>query len=57
MVGGGLSKIDEIIEALPNAIQQHLFEGVNSPLIKRAIYGDASGVRGAAILGKQHAIA
>lgn len=55
VVGGGLSKIDEIIEALPNAIEQHLFDGINSPSIKRAVYGDASGVRGAAILGRQYA--
>ncbi|KGJ88680.1 ROK family protein [Thalassotalea sp. ND16A] len=56
VVGGGLSKIDEIIQALPKAIEQHLFKGVTSPLIKRAVFGDASGVRGAAILGKQHDI-
>ncbi len=55
VVGGGLSKIDEIIEALPQAINKHLFEGVESPLISRAIFGDSSGVRGAAILGNQHA--
>lgn len=54
VVGGGLSKIEEIIAALPNAIEQHLFDGINSPLIKRAVFGDASGVRGAAILGKQN---
>ncbi|MCW8863507.1 MAG: ROK family protein [Colwellia sp.] len=55
VVGGGLSKIDEIITALPNAINNHLFDGVESPLILRAVFGDSSGVRGAAILGKQHA--
>jgi len=56
VVGGGLSKINEIIEALPAAINMHLFDGVNSPIIKRAAFGDSSGVRGAAILGGQHAI-
>lgn len=55
VVGGGLSKIDEIIAGLPKAIEQHLFDGVNAPPIKRAVFGDASGVRGAAILGKQNA--
>lgn len=55
VVGGGLSKIDEIIDALPNAIDQHLFTGVVSPVISRAKFGDSSGVRGAAILGKQYA--
>lgn len=55
VVGGGLSKIDEIIEGLPAAIKQHLFDGIEAPLIKRAKFGDSSGVRGAAILGVQHA--
>ena len=55
VVGGGLSTIDEIINALPSAIEQHLFKGINSPIIKRAKFGDSSGVRGAAILGAQHA--
>ena len=55
VVGGGLSKIDEIIAALPEAINKHLFKGVESPIISRAVFGDSSGVRGAAILGSQHA--
>lgn len=54
VVGGGLSKIDEIIEALPEAINQNLFEGVKSPIISRATFGDSSGVRGAAILARQN---
>ena len=54
MVGGGLSKIDEIIEALPEAINKQLFTGIESPIISRAVFGDSSGVRGAAILGRQH---
>ncbi|WP_440873674.1 ROK family protein [Thalassotalea sp. PLHSN55] len=55
VVGGGLSKIEEIIDALPNAINAHLFDGVESPVISSAVFGDSSGVRGAAILGRQHA--
>lgn len=51
VVGGGLSKIDEIIAALPRAINNHLFQGVEPPPIMRALFGDSSGVRGAAILG------
>lgn len=50
VVGGGLSKIDEVLDALPDAINKHLFDGVESPHIARAIFGDSSGVRGAAIL-------
>jgi N-acetylglucosamine kinase len=55
VVGGGLSKIDEIIEALPAAINKNLFTGIESPIISRAMFGDSSGVRGAAILGSQDA--
>lgn len=55
VVGGGLSKIDEIIDALPAAINKNLFTGIESPIISRAMFGDSSGVRGAAILGSQHA--
>jgi N-acetylglucosamine kinase len=56
VVGGGLSKINEIIDNLSGAIEQHLFDGISSPKIRKAEYGDASGVRGAAILGKQNAL-
>ena len=55
VVGGGLSKIPEILTALPEAIDQHLFAGVDIPALKLANFGDSSGVRGAAILGLQHA--
>ncbi|WP_438863352.1 ROK family protein [Neptunicella sp.] len=51
VLGGGLSKIDEIISALPAAIEKHLFKGVQSPVIAPAMFGDASGARGAALLG------
>lgn len=54
VVGGGLSKIDAIVEELPAATSRHLFSGVKVPPIRKAAFGDASGVRGAAILGLQH---
>jgi N-acetylglucosamine kinase len=50
VLGGGLSLIDEIIEQLPAAIEPHLFNGFTPPPIVRAKFGDASGVRGAALL-------
>lgn len=53
VVGGGLSKVDEIMSSLPDATARHLFEGVQVPAIQRAVFGDASGVRGAAILSSQ----
>ncbi len=55
VIGGGLSNINEIIDALPSAINKHLFEGAEAPLIRRADFGDSSGVRGAALIGNQHA--
>ncbi|QSX31207.1 ROK family protein [Shewanella cyperi] len=50
--GGGLSQVPEIIEALPIATQKHLFAGVSLPDFRVAEFGAASGVRGAALLGK-----
>jgi len=55
VVGGGISTIDEVMAALPAAIDQHLFDGIDVPIISKAIFGDSSGVRGAAILGKSRA--
>ena len=55
VLGGGLSLIDAIVEKLPDAIQTHLFSGFAVPEVKRAKFGDSSGVRGAAIIGSVHA--
>lgn len=54
IIGGGLSNIDEIITALPKAMANFLFTGVQVPIIKKAQFGDTSGVRGAALLALQH---
>jgi len=51
VIGGGMSAVDELFERLPDATRQFLFKGVSPPPILRAKYGDASGVRGAAIAG------
>ena len=51
VLGGGLSEIDEILTALPDATAKHLFGGVNLPQFAVAEFGSASGVRGAALLG------
>ena len=53
VVGGGLSKIDELYRLLPPTLAQHLFGGVLPPDIVPAKFGDASGVRGAAIVAAQ----
>ncbi|MFT5759491.1 MAG: N-acetylglucosamine kinase [Alteromonadaceae bacterium] len=53
VLGGGLSKIDKVVEMIPHYVKKHLFSGIGCPPIVRAKYGDSSGVRGAAILRKQ----
>lgn len=57
ILGGGLSTLDALLEALPASIAEHLFPGVELPAIVRARLGDASGVRGAAMLGAKAAMA
>lgn len=51
VLGGGLSDIAEIVEAVPAAITPHLFRGIELPVICVAELGAASGKRGAALLG------
>lgn len=51
VIGGGLSDLEEIHQALPAAIARHLFVGASVPPLKTAEFGAASGERGAAILG------
>lgn len=48
--GGGLSNFDHIYEALPKALSPYLLRSAKVPVIKKAIYGDAGGTRGAAAL-------
>lgn len=48
--GGGLSNFDHIYEALPKALPPYLLRSAKVPVIKKAIYGDAGGTRGAAAL-------
>ena len=54
VIGGGLSRISELYECLPRALSRHLFGDIQPPVIAPAKYGDASGVRGAAIIGAQN---
>jgi fructokinase len=51
VIGGGLSQLDRIYANVPPLIAQHLFGGgaFATPL-RKAMHGDASGVRGAAWL-------
>ncbi|WP_193165122.1 ROK family protein [Microbulbifer hainanensis] len=53
VMGGGLSRIEEMYRDLPQAIESHLFAGFNAPIIAPPKFGDASGARGAALLARQ----
>lgn len=53
VIGGGLSRIVGLPEKLTERFSTHKLPGVRSPVFKIARYGDASGVRGAAILAKR----
>lgn len=51
VIGGGLSKLDRIYKNVPPLIAKHVFGGgeLATP-VRKAMHGDASGVRGAAWL-------
>ena len=57
VLGGGLSNIAELYPPLPAAIGNYLFAGVTQPVIVAPVFGDSSGVRGAALLGQRAAAA
>jgi fructokinase len=50
VLGGGLSTIPEIYDALPSRVAPHVFGGGFDTPIRQSRHGDASGVRGAAWL-------
>jgi fructokinase len=52
VMGGGMSNVDELYDALPGALAKRTFSTVFHTPIVRAKHGDASGVRGAAWLWK-----
>ena len=50
VLGGGVSNMDHLYEALPKVLQQRVFsDKVTTPVVKN-MHGDSSGVRGAAWL-------
>ena len=58
VLGGGLSQIDGLCDALTHALAKTQIEGFGAPLITLAQGGDASGARGAAMAavgGQAHA--
>ena len=50
VLGGGMSKVDELYERLPEAVASHAFSDVFRTPIRPPVHGDSSGVRGAAWL-------
>ncbi|MCJ2126336.1 ROK family protein [Methylobacterium sp. J-077] len=50
VIGGGLSRIPELIAGLPGAIAPHVFSDAFDTPVRASFHGDASGVRGAAWL-------
>ena len=53
VLGGGLSNITDIYPRLNTAARNYLFGSVVPPLVVPARFGDSSGVRGAALIGRQ----
>ena len=50
VVGGGMSKHDEIYSSVPALLRKYVYHREPRTPIVRALHGDASGVRGAAML-------
>ena len=50
VIGGGLSRVPELIAGLPEATAPHVFSDRFDTPIRGSLHGDASGVRGAAWL-------
>jgi len=50
VLGGGMSNVDELYQALPEAMKPYLFTDLPAGKIVKNKHGDASGVRGAAWL-------
>lgn len=50
VIGGGVSKVEHIYQEIPKKLAEYVFGGEVSTPIVQAMYGDSSGVRGAAWL-------
>ncbi|MFC3549483.1 ROK family protein [Lysobacter cavernae] len=57
VLGGGLSKLEQLYRDLPSAVAAHLFKGMRVPPIVPPKFGDAGGARGAALLARQRSAA
>lgn len=50
VIGGGVSKVQRLYHEVPKKLSKYVFGGEASTPVLRAVYGDSSGVRGAAWL-------
>ncbi len=50
VLGGGLSNFSELYQLIPVKLENYILPNTIVPPIKKAMYGDAGGVRGAALL-------
>lgn len=50
VLGGGMSNVDRLYTTIPQLLPKYVFSDTVSTQIKKAVYGDSSGVRGAAWL-------
>jgi fructokinase len=50
VLGGGMSNVEQLYQALPKLVPKYVFGGECDTPIRRAMHGDSSGVRGAAWL-------
>jgi fructokinase len=50
VIGGGVSRVKRIYQELPRKLKKYVFGGEASTPVLPAMYGDSSGVRGAAWL-------
>ena len=55
VLGGGLSRMPGVVARLERALAPRLMAGVPPPALRLARFGDASGVRGAALLALREA--
>jgi fructokinase len=57
VLGGGLSRLDRLYTAVPAIWGRYVFSDTVRTLLKPALHGDSSGVRGAAWLGRHRELA
>ena len=50
VIGGGVSRVEHLYRELPKKLPAYVFGGEVSTPVLQAMYGDSSGVRGAAWL-------